>query len=218
LPQISRKIHGALLLREAFANLVGNAETDIYSGATLVIRCGDANPRRLIRIFNALILTVWKKSRRRGALPRIDTKDQSRIMRRLSTSALARVQSEPKCGRALFSFLTILGDYMHSYFHERPLTTDQITSIRIDSSISDENWELVQRSVELGLLFPNIGAHTRDEMPEKEGTFHLAFILAPHFFLLPRRGKATSLSAVLEEMKSARRVPTKNDDGQMSLL
>ena len=55
-PEISRKIHGALLVRQAHEEFVGRAEPDIYSGATLAIRCGDANPRRLIRIFNALVL------------------------------------------------------------------------------------------------------------------------------------------------------------------
>src|SRR5205814_819270 len=46
--EIGRKIHGALLLRQKVAAVHGHHELDAYSGATMVMRCGDANPRRVI--------------------------------------------------------------------------------------------------------------------------------------------------------------------------
>ena len=197
-PEISRKIHGALLLRKAHEDFVGRAEPDIYSGATLAIRCGDANPRRLIRIFNALLLVEWGPIKRNRVLPRLSAKTQTRVLRKLSNSALVRVQSEPQCGNELYEFLARIGDYMHRAFHDAPLTTDQVTSVRIDKDVSDNHWMLVQRAVELGLLYPNIGPQQRDEMPNREGTFHFAFVLAPHFFLLPRRGHSRSLATILQ--------------------
>lgn len=200
--EISRKIHGALLLRDAYEKFKGRAEPDIYSGAVLAIRCGDANPRRLIRIFNGILLMVWSAMNRGRAVPRLSPKDQTRVLKRLSTSALVRVQSEPQCGRELYEFLKTIGDSMHRDFHESPLTTDQITSISIEKDVSDKHWSLIQRAVELGLLYPNMGPHQRDEMPDRQGTFHLAFILAPHFFLLPRRGHSRSLNAILQNVST----------------
>ena len=203
LQEISRKIHGALLLREAYSVLVGNAESEIYSGASLVFRCGDANPRRLIRIFNALILAIGKGAKRGAEIKQISRKNQNRILRRLSTSALARVQSEPKIGHELYTFIDMIGGYMHSYLHRRPLTTDQVTSIVVDGNVSDVHWEFIQRCVQLGCLYPTLGVNSRDEMPEKSGTFRLGYILAPHFFVLPRRGKAQNLSTILKEIKAS---------------
>jgi len=202
-PEISRKLHGALLLRQAHDTAKGRAETEIYSGTSLVIRCGDANPRRLIRNFNGLLLVIWRSMHRGRFAPRISPKDQTRVLKRLSTSALVRVQSEPQCGKELYDFLKAIGDYMHRALHESKLTTDQITSIIVDKSVSEEHWKLVQRAVELGLLYPNIGPQQRDEMPNREGSFRLGFVLAPHFFLLPRKGDSRSLTTVLQSVENA---------------
>jgi hypothetical protein len=199
--QIFRKIHGALLLRQAYDEFIGRSEPNIYSGATLAIRCGDANPRRLIRIFNALVLVEWGSIKRDRVLPHLSSKTQTRVLRKLSNSALVRVQSEPQCGKDLYDFLLKIGNYMHKAFHNSPLTTDEVTSISIDNNIAEKHWKLIQRSVELGLLYPNIGPEQRDEMPDRQGTFHLAFILAPHFFLLPRRGRSRNLTTVLGSLE-----------------
>ena len=56
--EIGRKIHGALLLRAKVEGIQGRGELDAYSGAAMAMRCGDANPRRLIRIFNAMLLAA----------------------------------------------------------------------------------------------------------------------------------------------------------------
>ncbi len=89
-----------------------------------------------------------------------------------------------------------IGLYMKHCLYDRPLTTDQVSSITIDSHISGREWQLIQRAVALGLLYPNINPRNPDELPVQEGTFHLAYALAPHFRLLPRRGKSRSLKSV----------------------
>lgn len=195
--QIARKVHGALLLREAVKSLSGRQELDAYSGETMAVRCADANPRRLIRIFNSFLLEAnWQRNRRKG-LYQLSRSEQTRILIAFSTSTLYRVQSEPGCGPELYEFIQALGRYMHRALHEEPLTTDQISSIIVDASISDEHWALVQHAVGLGLLFPNVNANNPDQMPEREGTFHLAYVLAPHFRILPRKGKARKLATIL---------------------
>jgi hypothetical protein len=85
---------------------------------------------------------------------------------------------------------------MKSILYEKPLTTDQVTSIEINDSVSDETWKLIEVAVGHGLLHPNVGSGDTDEMPWKSGTFHLAYALAPHFLLLPRRGKSVKLSTI----------------------
>lgn len=198
--EISRKIHGALLLRKAIDELKGNKALTAYSGARMAIRCADGNPRQLIRIFNSLLMLrsnkqKWLMARRRKA-PWISSKDQTRAMRALSASTLNQVRSLPDVGPDLHTFLCMLGDYMRVNLYEKPLTTDQITSVTIDDTISEVDWKLVRVAVGHGLLHPNVGLGNPDEMPWREGTFHLAYALAPRFFLLPRRGKSVKLTTV----------------------
>ncbi|HEX5735703.1 MAG TPA: hypothetical protein VF131_22945 [Blastocatellia bacterium] len=204
LDQIARKMHGAILLRQSVDRLRGRGELDVYSGETMAIRCSDMNPRRLIRIFNSFLLeAIWRRNEYgdiRSVAP-IPAKEQTRILTAFSTSSLSRVQSEPDCGPELYSFLQALGIYMHKSLHEMPLTTDQISSLIIEPSIPDLYWNLVQRAVGLGLLFPNVNANNPDQMPERDGTFHFGYVLAPHFRILPRRGRARRLSKILENVQ-----------------
>ncbi|HDI3283378.1 TPA: hypothetical protein PMC41_003587, partial [Vibrio cholerae] len=48
--EIVRKLTGTLVLKESFTNFKGNSSPSIYSGYSLVVRCSDGNPRRLLRI------------------------------------------------------------------------------------------------------------------------------------------------------------------------
>ncbi len=198
--QISRKIHSALFLREAIASLKGRMELDCYSGDLMAIRCGDGNPRRLIRIFNSLLLEAkWKITAKGKKVPvKLSNKEQTRILTSFSSSTLSRVQSEMDFGPQLYRLIDMIGNFMRNELHDGPLTTDQMSSIRIDN-IDDETWQLIEGAVGLGLLYPNISTNNPDQMPYKDGTFHLAYVLAPHFKILPRRGKAVKLSSLLKQ-------------------
>lgn len=195
--QISRKIHGALLLREAIDLSKGNKALDIYSGLKMAIRCSDSNPRRLIRIFNTLINEATEKPDQTGL--RVITKSrQTRALITFSTSTLNRVQSEPLLGPALHAFLMKIGNYMKHDFYEHQLGTDQTSSIEIDGC-SDHEWEIIKTAVGLGLLFPNVNVNSADQMPERSGIFRLAYVLSPMFRLLPRKGKSISLQRLYSE-------------------
>lgn len=202
--QISRKIHSAILLREAVSGSKGRSELDIYSGDKMVIRCGDGNPRRLIRLFNSLILELpsFEHIKISPDHPILPKNKQTAILTAFSTTTLSRVQSEPKYGRQLHRFLQSIGTFMSHQLHNQPLSTDQVSSIEIDSNITDLQWELVKRAVGLGLLFPNVSHNNPDQMPEREGTFHLAYVLAPHFKILPRRGASQSLYSIMRNLKN----------------
>ena len=107
---------------------------------------------------------------------------------------------------------------MHAYLHERPLATDQVTSFVLDGEVSDLQWELIQTCVQLGYLYPTVGVNSRDEMPIKSGTFRLGYILAPHFFLLPRRGKAQSFSTILKDGNASKGRHKQTPHDQMPLF
>lgn len=209
--QIGRKIQGVLLLREAQDNWKGNKAVTAYSGASMAIRCADGNPRRLIRIFNTLLMLRSKEQRRKHRLriaSIIPPRDQTRAMLSLSASTLNQVRSLPKVGHRLHEFLCMLGDYMHADIHEKPISTDQTSSIKLDVSVSNEEWELVMEGVDEGFLYPNVSSGNPDEMPWREGTFHLTYALAPHFFLFPRRGKSVKIEAI----KKFQAMPKKERD------
>jgi hypothetical protein len=207
--QIVRKLHGALLLRHALGSQKGRSDLDVFSGARMLIRCSDANPRRLIRLFNSVLLEAQGE----GLLRNVSKKAQNRILTAFSASTLLRVQSEPECGRDLYRFLMLIGTFMHSDLVDRKLSTDQVSSVVVDDTVSDEEWDLVQNAVGLGLLFPNLALNSGDEMPERSGVFHLAYVLAPYFQILPRRGTARSLRTVIDVARSNSIL-----DGQLSLF
>jgi len=148
-----------------------------------------------------MVLAKWKTITdgsvfHEGSDLRIPQKIQTSALETISTTTLSRTKSEPGVGNELFVFMTDIGNYMHQHLHNNKLTTDQITSIQIDENISDRDWELIKCAVGLGLLYPNVGQSNRDELPIKTGSFRLAYILAPYFFLLPRRGKSHKLSTI----------------------
>ena len=139
----------------------------------------------------------------------------------ISTNTLNQYRSFPVVGPALHAFLCLLGDYMHANLHKKPLTTDQVTSVTLDKNVSDEHWKLMCVAVGHGLLHPNVGSGNPDEMPWREGTFHLAYAFAPHFLLLPRRGKAASLATILQDKESQRqqaKMPSASDPSQLPLF
>jgi hypothetical protein len=203
--QIGRKIRPALLLKDRVLSQRGHTELDVYSGATMTIRIGDANPRRLIRLFNSLLLEVPSSAiSQPQKTPLLSKKQQTRILIRFSSGTLSRVQSEPEVGRELYEFIRRVGEYMHHSLYEKPVTTDQVSSFRLTSSVEQMYWPLIQHAVALGLLYPNLNTNHPDQLPQKSGTFHLAYVLAPLFRILPRRGKALGLQAVIRRSERIR--------------
>lgn len=216
--EIGRKVHSALLLHAAVAEVErgGRRQLRAYSGATMAMRCSDSNPRRLIRIFNAMLLGAkWKEERGTQVPERLARETQTRILRRIARQILRSAYSEPKCGPRLFEMLNMIGEFMRHSLHERPLSTDQVSSILIKGAIGDQDWAVVQRAVQKGYLYPNMHLDSPDELPEKSGTFHFAYVFAPQFYLMPRRGKARTLETIQEFWKEAR---SKWDPGQLRLF
>ncbi len=198
-PTIARKINGPLLLRKQVDELRGNKALTAYSGARMAIRCADDNPRHMIKTFNALLMIRSKAQKwraRGGSGTKFARKTKHVPLERFSTTTLNQYRAFPKIGPELHAFISMIGEFMCADLYDCPLTTDQVTSVAIDDGISDTDWNLVRVAVGHGLLHPNVGSGNPDEMPWREGVYHLAYALAPHFLLFPRRGKAAKLSTI----------------------
>ena len=66
--------------------------------------------------------------------------------------------AEPDVGPDLHAFLCMVGEYMKADLFDKPLITDQISSVTVDDTISEKDWRLIQVAVGQGLLYPNISS------------------------------------------------------------
>lgn len=196
--QIGRKVRGILTLRDAISNHRGNQNLDIYSGVSMAIACADANPRRLIRLYNKFLKKVRiDKLDQSLKTPILPPHVQNDILISFSQDVFNRFQNEEGLGPDLHRFIQTIGEYMKKSLHENPIAYEQISSIRLTESSSELYWGLVKRAIGLGILYHNVNMENPNLMPEKEGTFRLAYALAPYFKLLPRKGDSRRLESIV---------------------
>lgn len=196
--QIGRKMKGMLYLKDAVVNSKGAKQLDIYSGTKMMIRCSDANPRKLIRLFKALLNKIPNIPLRKMEIPILTSVIQTQILLQFSDSALKRVQSEEKIGPKLYELINTIGNFMSDSIHKDKINTEQISSIKMPNDINDDLWNLIERAVDNGLIYPNIKRGGSTIMPFKNGEFYLAYALTPNFRLLPRKGVSRNLRSILK--------------------
>jgi hypothetical protein len=205
--EIGRKMRGLLILKDYEQSIRGNQRVEIYCGAKTVINVGDANPRKLLGIYNSMLTRLenshdFKNNRKKffrnyGENPIISFADQHFVLAAIAERELNRYKIEKNFGGSLYNFIVGLGEYMHDQIHNSPINTEQVSSFEF-TAMQDENaWKIIERAVQKGLIYPNINVHNPDEMPYKEGIFHLAFIFAPKFKLLPRKGDSKNISSIM---------------------
>lgn len=199
--QIGRKMRGLLYLKNAVESSKGARKLTLYSGSKMVVRCSDANPRKLIRLFKYLLNRIPNIEIDNLKYPIISPTIQTEVLLQFSESALKRVQSEEKIGPELYTIIEQLGTFMRNSIHSGKINTEQVSSIKIPKDISNETWNIIERAVDNGLLYPNIKWHNSTIMPIKSGEFRLAYTLSPYFRLLPRKGDSRSLKEMLNKRK-----------------
>jgi len=194
--EIYRKLNGALLLREALHNATGNTSPRIYSGETLIVRCSDGNPRRLMRLINLLIQRLEFNSAGRPVLP-IDQGAQNSVVESLGRETLTRTQSEPPYGEQTAKYLEVIGKYMNWAFLARRVGTDQTTSVEIYEDDGPVAQRFIKQAIQLSLMIPAKDVPIKTPNYTCTGIFHLSFLFAPLFGVLPRRNRSVRLSRVL---------------------
>lgn len=199
--EILRKMHGALILRDALHHRVGNSKLAVYSGEATIIRCSDGNARRLMRLLNALLKKIAQIQQTNEPVTYpLPPTVQNEIIETIARDALNRVQSEPPHGVLTHKYLLSIGNYMRSAFKVKKLGSDFVSSIIVHRDDGLHIQQFVKQAVQLSLLTPSRdNAHDGPNAP-CEGVFHLAFIFSPLFGFLPRRNKAQRLPKILTSL------------------
>lgn len=195
---IINKTSGLLLFREAYKSFKGNTAPSIFSGSSLVAKCSDGNPRRLLRLFNFLISDKLRE--KSASQLKITSNEQGRRLREYSSIELENLNIE-KNGTQAFDIISSIGRYIKEQTHNHRISTENISSITFDY-MDDDVWEHIKSAVDLGLLYPDLTKRKEgNKMPVKSGVFCLAFCLSPHFFVMPRKGSSVSLTKILKQPK-----------------
>lgn len=212
---VSRKLRGTLILKDSFQRYKGNASPFIFSGYSLIVRCSDGNPRRLLRLFNYLFS---KNIESCTELKPLSDKEQGAKLKEFSYSELDGLNLEVD-GKKAFDLFTTIGRFLKDKLHTDKINTDTYNSFSFDVE-DDEVWKYIETAVDLGLIYPDFrGLDNDNKMPNRKGRFALAFCLSPHFYLMPRKGNSIKLSVIMNNYSYSRfkAINKNNDDGQYSL-
>ncbi len=198
--QFGRKLRALLHLKAYIEKYSGNKNMELYYGAKTVINVADGNPRKLIKIFKEMIAYLQERdspfiSKTDSSIVPISVQNQ--VLVKIAEQEISRYRNEINFGTGLYDFIDVIGSYMQNYIHNQKLGFEQISSIEINSSNDPKFWKLVERAVQKGILYPNININNPDDMPYREGVFHLAFIFAPKFKLLPRKGDSRNVTLMI---------------------
>lgn len=200
--RIGRKIAPALKIRSAVELLLGRDELDIYSGLSVVARCADGNPRMFLSLLNRMLLQSNKQlfdPRLHAMAPKpIRANVQNKILAEFSRSEFEKLQSEEH-GKLLYGIIGVLGNKLKAMIFDRKIGTDFVSSFSVQFGLDKELDRAIKSAVAIGSIFPSVNPKDPNRMPETGGVFHLGFKFAPHFKIIPRKGKSISLEAALLE-------------------
>jgi len=194
--EVVRKIKPAIVLREKIAGLAGAKKGTAYSGLNMVLACTESNPRVLIRTLNMLFPNLSQAVHARSIVSQI-AQDES--LSTLSQRFLDNALAVPEVGPDLHRMIKALGEHFRSKLHMGRVGTDTVGSIEVTESDGDI-LRLIKQAVAWGFMYPHFKDEKRDVLPTTSGEFRLAYILAPHFQLLPRRGRPIRPSTVFPQI------------------
>jgi hypothetical protein len=210
--QIWRKITSAIALREDVIQSRGQRTMEFYSGVTVLIRCTDGVPRKLINLFRRLATEVEATQQLRttrsrlalrghaaksAGLKKISRKRQTSIAKDIAEQRLERTKSIPKLGPQIYAMTQNLGEYLNHKLHSEQISTDIINCFRFDEKTSDSLHDLIRVGIAHSAFFTVASINRPNKLPEREGIFRLSYALCPKFDLLPRRGKDRLVQKIL---------------------
>lgn len=198
--QIGRKLKGALILVHAVASLKGNKKLDIYSGYDLLVVCTDGNPRVAISLINQMLLKAPGSIKSSGLLP-VPPSVQNEVFDTYGSVLLNRIKGARSNSISLEEIIDLVGAEFFYRLHQIELGTDTYGTIKLKDSISTLNnesiWSVVKDAVDEGLLYPIMNKSNPDMVPQRGGSYRLAYALAPKFRLMPRKGLELPLDGIL---------------------
>lgn len=198
--ELIRKLKPMVRIREIVRERVGAKKGSAYSGMNMVLACTDGNPRILIRTFKALFPDLHKVTADSQSVKSIAPERQNDVLEALSGRFLDSIWAVPEVGPNLSRLVNSLGMEFYRRLHSQPIGTDVAASIEIDEADSDV-WPLVRQAVAWGFMYPHFKDEKRPALPATEGQFRLSYTLAPHFSLLPRRGRSIRLKTIAPQLE-----------------
>lgn len=217
--EVGRKIRGALVLREDFASRKGRSKSGIYSGASMIVKCADGNPRLLIRILSRIF--AGKRIQTKRQIPSVR---QDEVLTILAKNFLNQIRSYQNVGLKLYENVKTAGYYMASELYDKPIASDCVFSIKIPEPREDDlaRRELITSAIKYGVIKPNdISKINYGAEATLGGSYHLSYIFCPLFRIQPRVGKAVSFQTMVQRVyakkKSSKGKKGGNSGVQMTL-
>jgi hypothetical protein len=192
---IVRKYSGMIMLKESFKEFKGNAAPSIYSGKTLIVRCSDANPRRLLKMFNHLLSSKLQSGKTFDMIP---YSEQGNKMKEFSYQELNNVNHEVE-GKNVFDLIVRIGQFFKKSLHSENYNGTYYHSIK---NIDVQHFKLIKKAVDLGIIYPNFSSvDDSNKMPSRAGSFSFAYCLSPYFYLMPRKGGQANFSSIVKGVR-----------------
>lgn len=194
--EVGRKVRGALLLREDEEHMSGHRKSDVFSGARMIVRCADGNPRMLIRILNYFFANMGDAGKN-GI--KVSARKQDDTLVAVAKNFLNQIRSYQGVGLELYQAVCQIGEFMQKELYDKPLTGDLRLSVAVkDLAETDERQaKLIQAAIKFGVLKPNdLTKLNYGARANLAGNYHLSYVFAPYFRVLPRKGKQITFGGI----------------------
>lgn len=163
----------------------------------MLVLCSDGNPRRLVKLFNRMLRTgSWRNKDQET--PLVPATDQHKILNENSENRLDGIRTRTKYGPSTYELLMKVGTEFKDRLYADTIATDTYGTIKVDEVAFAKHRHQIEMAVSRGLLYPLNIDRNKDLLPVNSGEFRLAYVLAPKFRLLPRKGKALSISSIID--------------------
>lgn len=181
----ARKAIPVAAIRALKRAVTGNQNSIAYSGWTTITRLSDGNPGMFVRLLNAL-----RPEDRPWPIP---AHEQHRTVAELGTSWLEWSQALYEDGARLRELLVSVGNNFSRGLHDRTVADQEVREEANRFAV-----DLLQIPAKTAAAFKVAARHgllvaeaqgTSLRYPTGGGVWRLSYALAPHFWLLPRRGR-----------------------------
>lgn len=196
--EVGRKVRGTLVLRESGTHLGGHRKSHLYSGAKMIVKCAEGNPRRLISILKSLIVENVN-----GKMPRVKPTCQEDALVGIASNFLNQIRSYQNVGTEMYKMVQSVGEYLKKDLYSNPLSGDVKMSFSVgdlDSRNDGKMADVLKMAIAYGVIKPNdLTKINYGNGSSLAGDYHLSYVFCPLFRLQPRKGHSVDLERMLKE-------------------
>jgi len=209
LDQIFRKILPIAIFRFAYKkankSIRSRKNPGLYYGLPMIYELCDGNPRFLIGLVDALLLSTNENASKL----KITIQQQSIMIHDFSKKYLDLIGSHPDSNREIYpnKFLNLgtllkeIGSYFSSKMLRENFIMDVFSTFVIDANVPDKIVELIELGVHLGAVIYLDPKTVVSSEGLRDKKFRLSYLLHPTFSLPIREFKSVKLSTILKKGK-----------------